>query len=51
MAGWGKLSVKDLKSNKIMILFEYHRFDWLLAPHTPNTQVKISVKITLYEFN
>ena len=50
MAGWGKLSEKTFKEQQNNYI-EYYRVDWLLAPHTPNTKVKIFVKITLYEFN
>ena len=40
MAGWGKLSEKHLKCNKIMLLLEYHRFVWLTASYTPNNKVQ-----------
>ena len=34
----------------MIILLEYHRFVWLMAPHTP-TKVKTLRYITLYEFD
>ena len=29
---WGKLTEKTFKKQQIIILFKYHRFNWLSAP-------------------
>ena len=50
-AGWGKLSEKTFKEKQNNYTFEYHRFDWLSAPHTHNTIIQTLHSITLYKFN
>ena len=40
MGGWGKLSDKTFEGQQIIILLEYHRFDWPTAYHTPNSKVQ-----------
>ena len=37
---------KPFKCNKILILLEYQRFDWLMASYKPKTNVKTLLKIT-----
>ena len=48
---YGKISEKTFKKQQNNYTFEYYRFDWLSAPHTPNTKVQTLHSITLYEFN